>query len=367
MPTLIPVYQPDLSGKELEYVTDCVKSGWVSSLGKYVELFETSFAKFCGVKHAIALSNGTVALHLALVLKDIGPGDEVIVPDLTFVATANVVRHTGATPVLVDSDPETWMIDPDQIEAKITSKTKAIIPVHLYGHPANMGAIMKLAKKHGLYVIEDAAEAHGAEYRGKRVGGIGDIGAFSFYGNKVITTGEGGMLVTNDDLLAEKARFLKDHAMSKEIRYWHPEVGYNYRMTNIQAAIGLAQFERIDSLLSRKIEIALAYKKSLAGCRGVVVQPQAEWAKNIYWMFSILVTDESRLNRNELMSSLLEQGIDSRPFFFPIHQMPPYLGCLGDYPVADDLSRRGINLPSFPALKDEQVKYIGDTICRLCN
>ena len=216
MPTLIPVYQPDLSGKELEYVTDCVKSGWVSSLGKYVELFETSFAKFCGVKHAIALSNGTVALHLALVLKDIGPGDEVIVPDLTFVATANVVRHTGATPVLVDSDPETWMIDPDQIEAKITSKTKAIIPVHLYGHPANMGAIMKLAKKHGLYVIEDAAEAHGAEYRGKRVGGIGDIGAFSFYGNKVITTGEGGMLVTNDDLLAEKARFLKDHAMSKE-------------------------------------------------------------------------------------------------------------------------------------------------------
>ncbi|MBT7782997.1 MAG: DegT/DnrJ/EryC1/StrS family aminotransferase [Anaerolineae bacterium] len=366
MKTFIPVYMPDFSGNEMTYVTDCVNSGWISSLGKYVERFETSFAEFCGVKHGIAVSNGTVALHLALLLKDIGPGDEVIIPDLTFVATANVVRYVGAEPVLIDAEPFTWTINPAQIKAKITSKTKAIIPVHLYGHPANMGEIMALANQYGLYVIEDAAEAHGAEYKGKRVGSLGDIGAFSFYGNKVITTGEGGMLVTDDNDLADRARFLKDHAMSKEDRYWHPEVGYNYRITNMQAAIGLAQLERIEIILARKIEIAQKYKKELEGCHGIAVQPEANWAKNIYWMFSILVTDESHLNRNELMSALQEKGIDSRPFFYPIHQLPPYSGARGDFFVAKDLSARGINLPSYPTLSNLQIEFVCQTIRELC-
>lgn len=365
MDDFIPVYKPDLSGNELKYVNDCIATSWISSLGKYVERFEAGFAEFCGVKHAVAVSNGTVALHLALVLFDIGPGDEVIVPTLTFVATANAVHYTGATPVFVDSDPDTWTIDPDLIEAKITSRTRAIIPVHLYGHPANMEPIMKLAAKYDLAVIEDAAEAHGAEYRGRRVGGVGHVGCFSFYGNKVITTGEGGMLTTNDTSLAEKARILKDHGMSKEVRYWHSVVGYNYRMTNIQAAIGLAQLERADGIMGRKLEIAQLYHAKLADCPGIIRHPQMDWAKNIYWMYSILVTDESVLSRDELMVALRKQGIDTRPFFIPMHQLPPYKE-EGDWPVADALSRQGINLPSYPTLANTEIDRICETIRELC-
>jgi perosamine synthetase len=332
-----------------------------------VEQFEASFAKYCNVKHAVAVMNGTVALHLALLMREIGPGDEVIIPDLTFVATANVVRYVGATPVFVDAEPATWTMDVSKLESKITSKTKAIIPVHLYGHPVDMDPVISLADKYGLYVVEDAAEAHGAEYKGKRVGGLGHVGAFSFYGNKVITTGEGGMLTTNDDHLADRARFLKDHAMSKDNRYWHPEIGYNYRMTNIQAAVGVAQLERIDQLLAGKIEVAHQYQQGLENCPGVILHPQASWAKNIYWMYSILVTDESALDRDALIAALRQCEIDSRPFFHPMHRLPPYSNAPGDYPVATDLSRRGINLPSYPALEHSQIEYICKTIRELCN
>lgn len=358
MDNFIPVYQPDLSGNELEYVTDCVTSGWISSLGDYVVRFEDKFAEYCGVNHGVALANGTVSLHLALLLRDIGYGDEVIVPTLTFIASANAVAYTGATPVFVDSDPHTWTIDPKLIEEKISERTKSIIPVHLYGHPANMEPILTLAEKFDLFVIEDAAEAHGAEFLGRRVGGIGHSGVFSFYGNKVITTGEGGMITTNDPELAEKARFLKDHAMSKEIRYFHPEVGFNYRMTNIQAAIGLAQLERIDTILVRKREIAQLYHEYLKDCEGVILQPEAAWAKNVYWMYSILITNTSLLDRGSLMRRLRKRGVDSRPFFIPMHKLPPFREEDGDYPIAEELSKRGINLPSYPTLTNHEIEYI---------
>ena len=356
-----PVYKPELLGNELRYVTDCIESSWISSLGSYIERFETRFAEFCGVEHAVAVTNGTVALHLALLLFDIGPGDEVIVPDLTFVATANAVRYTGATPVLVDSEPGTWTMDPARIEERITPRTRAILPVHLYGHPADMQAITSLADRHGLIVIEDAAEAHGAECRGRRVGSLGQVGCFSFYGNKVVTTGEGGMLTMHEARLCEKAHFLKDHGMSKELRYWHPAIGYNYRMTNLQAAIGLAQMERVDQILQRKRQIAECYQAGLAGCEALTLQPEAAWAKNIYWMYSILVGDQARLTRDEFMQALKAKGIDSRPFFYPIHQLPPYKqNC--SYPVADMLSGRGVNLPSYPGLQDEEIGCICEVI-----
>lgn len=357
----IPVYQPDLSGNELKYVTECVESTWISSLGKYIGAFEEAFADYCGVKYGVSCANGTVALHLALAAYNIGPGDEVIVPTLTFVATANVVRYTGATPVLVDVDPQTWVMNPALIEEKITSRTKAIIPVHIYGHPVDMDPIMELADKYHLIVIEDAAEAHGAEYKGRKVGSLGHAAAFSFYGNKVITTGEGGMVVTNDAALAERARFLKDHGMSKEKRYWHPEVAYNYRMTNIQAAIGLAQLERIDAIIARKREIAQLYNAQLADCPGIVLPPEAPWARNIYWLYSILISEEAPITRDQVMAVLKEQGIDSRPFFYPMHQMPPYYS-EQPFPVADRLSATGINLPSWPKLLDEDIRFICDTL-----
>ena len=269
---MIPVFAPWLSENVRRYVLDCVDSGWISSLGQYVGRFERDFATFCEARHAVATSNGTTALHLCLATLEIGPGDEVLVPDLTFVSTANVVRYTGATPVLVDSEPRTWGMDPADARRKITPRTRAIIPVHLYGHPVDMDPLLALAAEHGLDIVEDAAEAHGARYKGQRVGALGRIGAFSFYGNKIITTGEGGMVVTNDPKLAERAAFLRDHAMDPRRRYYHPEIGFNYRMTNIQAAIGCAQLEQADAILARRKVIAGAYdagsRRDSAASRG---------------------------------------------------------------------------------------------------
>lgn len=355
----IPIYMPDLSGNEKKYVIDCIETGWISSLGSYVRQFEEQFAEYCRVKHAISVANGTVALHLALISTGIGPGDEVIVPSLTFVATANVVRHAGAKPVFVDVDESYWTLDPIKLEEKITSRTKAIIPVHLYGHPADMDRILKIAEAHQLIVIEDAAEAHGAEYKGKKVGGLGNLGCFSFYGNKTLTTGEGGMVLTDDDNFAERARFLKDHGMSKERRYWHPEIGYNYRMTNLQAAVGVAQLERLDSIVSRKREIAAYYRRNLGACAGIDLHPEAEWAKNSYWMYSIVIKDDFGLSRDELMVELEDKNIETRPFFYPMHQLPPYREKDGNYPASDRLSQRGMNLPSYPGLSDHDI----DRIC----
>jgi len=354
---MIPVAEPDLSGNELKYVTECVVTEWVSSLGKYVRMFEEQMAASCRRKYAVSTSNGTTALHLALVVLGIGPGDEVIVPTLTFVATANAVSYTGATPVFVDSEPDYWQMDPTKLEALITPRTKAIIPVDLYGHPVDMDAILAVARRHGLYVIEDTAEAHGALYKGHPCGSLGDISCFSFYGNKVITTGEGGMLLTDNEAWCERARFLRDHAMSKTERYFHPEIGYNYRLTNIQAALGVAQLERIETFVAIKRRNGEHYTQGLAGIPGIVPAPEAPWAHNVYWMYSILVEQDYALSRDKLMAALKERGVDSRPFFRAIHTMPCHPRDL-HLPVAEHLSATGINLPSSVKLTEEQIDYI---------
>jgi perosamine synthetase len=348
---LYPVSEPDISGNEEKYVLDAVRSGWVSSMGPYIRKFEEDFATYCGARFGVATSNGTCALHLALASLSVGPGDEVIVPSLTFVATANAVTYTGACPVFVDCEEETWCMDPIAVQQAITPKTKAIIVVHLYGHPADMDSIKAIVAPHGIHVIEDAAEAHGALYKGRKVGGLGTIGVFSFYGNKLITTGEGGMLLTDDDHIIERARFLRDHAMNHDRRYWHPEIGYNYRMTNLQAALGVAQLERIDSFLVRKRKIFHHYQDFLKSSIGLRLNPERSWAKNAYWLTSVVL--DQHIDRDKAIIKLRNEGIDSRPFFYPIHELPPYIRryrAVGrheeDCPVTKKLASQGINLPS---------------------
>jgi perosamine synthetase len=351
-----PVSQPSIGEKEISYVTEAVRSGWVSSIGKYIEQFEAAFAAFCGTQYGIATSNGTTGLHLALAAFGVKPGDEVIVPDLTFVATANVVRHAGATPVFADVDERTLCIDPDSIRRAITPRTRAIIPVHLYGHPAAMDPIVAIAREHRLLVVEDAAEAHGAEYHGRRVGSIGDTGVFSFYGNKVITSGEGGMLTTNNREFYLKARSLRDHAMSSEKRYWHTDVGYNYRMTNLQAALAVAQMERIDEFLEKRRQIMGWYRDGLEGSNRVRTNYDEPGCRNAYWMVCIEIDGISEEQRARFMTTLRERGVDNRPYFYPISDMPMYERA--DTPMAHKVSGRGINLPSYVDLTREDVAEI---------
>lgn len=352
----IPISQPSITQKEVDYVTDAVQSGWVSSLGKYIDIFEEKFAAYCGTKYAVATSNGTTALHLALITLGVSADDEVIIPDLTFVATASAVKYIGAKVVSVDIDEDTLCISPEAIEKAITSKTKAIIPVHLYGHPANMKEINKIAKKYNLFVVEDAAEAHGAEVNGKKVGGLSDAGVFSFYGNKIITSGEGGMITTNNKELYKKMRYLRDHAMSKDKRYWHTEVGFNYRMTNLQAALGVAQFERIDELLDKKKKIFEWYQEGLKDVKGARLNRQATWAKNVYWMVCLELDSYNESQRDEFIQKLKTKGIDSRPYFYPVSDMPMYDET--DSPVTHEVYQRGMNLPSYFDITREQVDYI---------
>lgn len=363
-PDFIPVYAPSLDGREEKYVLDAVRSGWISSLGKYVTHFEAQFAAFCGVRHGISVASGTVALHLALHSLGIGPGDEVIVPSLTFVASANAVRYTGATPVFADVDPCTWCIDPEDAARCVTPRTRAIMPVHLYGHPAPMPALTALAEAHGLLVVEDAAEAHGAAVDSRRIGGWGRIAAFSFYANKIITTGEGGMLTTDDAPLAARCRMLRDHAMPPQKRYWHDEVGFNYRMTNLQAAVGVAQMERIDAFIARKRAIVAIYREELDGIPGIVLPAERPGYTNVFWMVSILVAAPYALDRDELIPALRSRRIDSRPFFHPLDTLPPYRAT-APRPVALQLSRCGLNLPSAPSLTDAQVRYVCAAIRKL--
>jgi perosamine synthetase len=352
----IPVYEPLIGEIEQNYVIECLKTGWISSHGHFVKDFEDSFAAYIGAKHAVAVCNGTVALHLALVALGVGCGDEVIVPTLTYVASVNTIRYVSATPVFVDSHPAYWYLDPTKIEERITPRTKAIIVVHLYGHPCDMDPILDIADKYKLFVIEDAAEAHGAEYKGKKVGNFGDITAFSFFGNKIITTGEGGMLVTNNDALADLCARLKGQGVSTTHTYWHDILGYNYRMTNIAAAIGLAQLERVAETIRRKREIAHLYKSELNAAEGVVLQGEAPWALNVYWMFSILVQPDKR---EPLREYLRQQGVETRPFFHPAHTMPIYARYRDQkFPVAEEIASRGINLPSGPTLIDDEIKYV---------
>ncbi|HEY3389935.1 MAG TPA: DegT/DnrJ/EryC1/StrS family aminotransferase [Prolixibacteraceae bacterium] len=362
----IPIAAPIFNGNEKKYVDDCIDSTWVSSSGKYISLFESEFAKFCHAGHALSCSNGTVALHLALLAYGIGPGDEIIVPTFTYVATANCVAYCGAKPVFVDCDPETWNIDPKKIEEVITPKTKGIIVVHIYGHPADLDPIMEIAKENGLFVIEDAAEAHGAEYHGKRVGSIGDIATFSFFGNKIITTGEGGMVTTNNDELAAKMRQIKGQGVDPTRRYWFPMVGYNYRMTNVEAAIGLAQLERIDWHMAQRRRIASHYKSCFQSFPKLFVQPEKPYALNSYWMTSVLLGD-GLPDRDLVMQNMLDKGIETRPFFYPMHVLPMYQESSDgrNFPVADKVSARGMNLPSSANLTDEDLDYISDTLLKI--
>lgn len=363
----IPVANAVLNGNEKKYVMDCLDSSWISSNGKYIVEFERKFARFCKSDYAISCCNGTVSLHLALLGNNVGVNDEIIMPTLTYIATANSVRYCGARPVFVDSDPETWNIDPSKIEEKITPNTKGIIVVHLYGHPVEMDPVLKIASRHDLFIIEDAAEAHGAMYKNKIVGSLGDCASFSFYGNKIITTGEGGMVVTNNKKMAEKIRTLKGQGVDSTRRYWHPVIGYNYRMTNIEAAIGLAQLEKIEWHLKRRREIADLYHKHLKNLQNYIQLPiEKKWAHHAYWMYSILLKDSVSLSRDEFMNRLQKEGIETRPVFYPMHILPPHKEKRGKYPVAEKIASRGINLPTHGSLTEGDIKYISKTVEDIC-
>lgn len=367
--SIIPVCEPTLGGNEMKYVQQAIETNWISSAGKFISDFEAQFADYCGAKYGIACANGTVAMHLAMATLGLEPGDEVIIPTFTMIATANAVTYCGARPVLVDMEPEYWQMDLNQVEAKITPRTKAIVPVHIYGHPTDMDPLLDLARKHGIMVIEDAAEAHGAEYKGRRAGGLGDAAGFSFYGNKIITTGEGGMVTTSNRDIARLAWNLRDHAFSHERHFWHKFVGFNYRMTNLQAAVGLAQVEQLDSFVAARRQHALEYNRRLDTVPGIRTPAEASWAKNVYWMYGIMVDeDEYGMNRDQLRKALADRGVETRTFFIPMHCQPVYWQqFLGQrYPVAEELCRRGFYLPSASSLTLSEIEYVTDVIRSTC-
>ena len=356
----INIARPTFLGNEKKYLLETIESGWISSIGSFIETFESEFARYHGVKHAIATHNGTIALHLALVAAGIREGDEVIVPDLTFIATANSVRYCNAIPVLTDVCLDDWNISPDAIIHNITSATKALIPVHLYGNPAQMEEIMKIARDKNLLVIEDCAEAPGALVNGKKVGTFGDIGCFSFFGNKIMTTGEGGMCITNNDGLAERMRILRDHGMNRQKKYSYDLLGFNYRMTNMQAAVGLAQLEQLDGLLAARDKIYSAYKSAFSGQPRFQVQ-ETHGQRNVNWIFTIRIDGIAEIQRDAVILELKEQLIDTRPVFYPIHTMPFYNDpkyCRTVNHGTLTISREGISLPTYIGLVDEDVTYI---------
>ncbi|WP_269715380.1 DegT/DnrJ/EryC1/StrS family aminotransferase [Caulobacter sp. NIBR2454] len=356
----ISVAAPVLDGREREYVNECLDTTWISSGGRFITEFEKSFADYCGVKHAIACNNGTTALHLALVALNLKPGDEVIVPSLTYIASANAVSYCGATPVLAENETRAFNIEPSDIEALITPNTRGIMPVHLYGHPADMDPINAIAKKHGLFVIEDAAEAVGAKYKGRMTGGLGDVGVFSFFGNKIITTGEGGMVTTNDDTLAETMRLYRSQGMDPKRRYWFPVIGFNYRMTNIQAAIGLAQLERVEHHLEGRRRVAALYDKALERLGNRVILPVVEdYAEHVYWMYTIQLGEGVSKSRDQVMLDMDALGIETRPVFHPMHVLPPYEHLkTRELPNADLCAGRGINLPTHGLLTEADIDRI---------
>jgi perosamine synthetase len=356
----IKVCEPTLDKDELNYVTDCIKQGWISSMGNYVALFEQRFAEFVGVKHAVSVTNGTHALELALAALGVGPGDEVIVPTFTMIACSNAVRYLGATPVFVDARPDTWNIDETQVEAAITKKTKAIMVVHIYGHPVEMDTIMAIAEKHGIAVIEDAAEAHGALYKGRKIGSIGDIGCFSLYANKVITTGEGGLVVTNNDDIHHLLYKLHNHAFADTIHFWHEYLGYNFRMTNLQAAVGCGQMEKIQKLIDSRRRNAKLYMELLKDVPNIQFPVELPDMSNTYWMFGIVLNEKSVVTRDQMRQLLAEEGIETRTFFIPLHLQPIYYRpeYQGKFPVSERLSQFGFYLPSASHLSSEKIEFI---------
>ena len=364
----VPVNEPVITDEAKKYAFDAIETGWISSSGEYIGKFEKAFADYVGRKHAITTTNGTTALHLALAGLNIGKGDEVIVPDFTIVSCLNAVLYTGATPVFIDIDPETYSLDPKLLEGLITDKTKAIMPVHIYGHSADMDPILEIAEKHGIPIIEDAAEVHGATYKGKRCGSFGKVSVFSFYSNKIVTTGEGGMVLTDDDDLADEMRLLMNLAHSPGKRFWHERVGFNYRMTNVQAAIGLGELEHIDEFLAHKKWMGEEYTNRLSDISGLIFPITKDYAENVYWMYGLRVTDGSGVSRDDMRARLLEKGVDTRGFFIPLSSQP----IAAEYkthecPVSAEVSATGFYLPSGLALSEEQIEYVCDAVHKAHN
>lgn len=363
---MIPVHIPEILEEDAQMVLDAVRQGEVSgAFGKYISQFEEQFAAYCGAQYGVATTSGTTALQLAVATLNISSGDEVILSTLTNIASCLAITHCNATPVCADSEPDTWNMDVSLVEKLITPKTKAIMPVHIYGHPVDMDPLLALAKKYNLAIIEDGAEAHGAEYKGKRTGSFGTLNCFSFYANKVITTGEGGMIVTNDAQLAESAKALRGLAFGKKQRFLHEDLGYNFRLTNIQAAMGVSQLKRIDSIVTRKRAIAHRYLKNLKNVPGIRLPVEKSWAKNVYWMFCIVLEPEFPLKREAFVSELKKKGVDTRDFFVPMHQQPPFLkkGLFKNIrlPVSEYLGSAGLYLPSSNNLTDSTI----DEICNI--
>jgi perosamine synthetase len=353
-----PLARPILGERERKYLLEAYDSGWISSRGKFIPEFESKFASYVGTNFGVATSNGTTALHLALTALGISKGDEVIVPDLTFVSPANAVSYTGARPTFADSNREYWGVDEQTIRKRVSAKTKAIIVVHLYGHPVDLDPIMELCESRSLTLIEDCAEAHGAEYRHKKVGGFGKISCFSFYGNKMLTTGEGGMCLTQSEALADRMRMLRDHGAQRTRHFWHPIIGFNYRMTNLQAAIGCAQLETLRQRLEQYIRIGHEYTRRLSKSERFVTHPEADWARCIFWMYTILVKGLTPKTRDALTQRLADKGIETRPMFPPVSRFPPYVKYRQGNPVAASLSRRGLSLPTYPELTIDDVEVI---------
>jgi len=364
---MIPVNEPLLNGNELKYVSECVKTGWISSAGKFITEFEENWAAYCGMKHGIAVCNGTIALELAVEALGFPRESEIILPSFTIISCAQAITKSGCVPVVVDCEPDTWCMDVSQVEKAITAKTKAIMPVHIYGHPVDMDPIMGLAEKHGLIIIEDAAEVHGAEYKGKKCGGIGHVSCFSFFANKIIATGEGGMVLTDDEMLAEKLRSYRNLCFQDKQRFLHEEIGHNYRFTNVQAAIGLAQLERIEETVERKRAMA---RKYTSGLRELPIRLPVErpWAKNVYWMYGLVIDEKIGLDAKELAKRLRTAGVETRPFFLGIHEQPVFkkMGFFKDVslPVTERIARQGLYLPSGQAITDEQIDYVIEQVRR---
>lgn len=372
---MIPVNEPVVGKREMEYVEECLKTGWISSAGRFINEFEAAWAEYCGVEHGIAVSNGTLALQIALRAAGLESGDEVILPSFTIISCALGVVYNDAVPVLIDSDPVTWCMDVDQIEAKITDRTKAIMPVHIYGHPVDMDRVHELARTHNLVVIEDAAEAHGAEYltnRGTqeeawtRTGSLGDMSTFSFYANKLITTGEGGMVLTDDSSIADHLRTLRNMSYRTDRRFWHTELGYNFRMTNLQAAVGLGQVERIDEIVEKKRWMGTSYTEQLSDIPGLTLPTEHPWAKHVYWMYAVELEEDTGLDAAEFAKKLQEREVQTRPFFVGMHDQP-VLRERGffegeEYPVTDRISRQGLYLPSGMALTQDQLDQVCQTV-----
>ena len=362
----IPLARPDLSGNEEKYAVEAIRSGWIGH-GGFIPRFEREYAEMCGTRTAIACANGTVALHLALVALKVGPGDEVIVPSFTYVASANVIRYCGAEPVFVDVDEQTWCLSPEKIEDEITSRTKGILVVHLFGHPADMDPINRIASLYGLWVVEDAAEAALATYKGKPVGGLSTVGSFSFHVNKVFTSGEGGALTLNDVRLEEYIRMICSHGMDPKRRFFFPVVGYNYRLTNIGAALLCAQMERQHAFLERRRAIITLYERLLASVPGLTFRPVAPWAVTSPWMFS-LVVDAAQFGytRNQLMAHLTSNRIDSRPFFIPVHTLPSFREGVkfrrSELPITEQLCAHGVNLPTYTMMSDSDVERVSNVV-----